>query len=447
MRIIINKIIQILNGAIIFLFVESIVANTALPGPIAVIDVETTGLFPFRNDRIVEIAAVIVDPDYSINREFVSLVNPGRDIGPSRIHGLSAEEVSHAPTFKEVAGHLLDFLNGTMAIAGHNIRFDSQFLESELTNIGLFYPNPYSICTMRLAGGGTLRKSCQDYGIPIDGNHHSALDDAKAAAKLMATLLPECPRILTEIKDHPQKGWPTLMSERKVPITRSQSKLIINSKPHFLQRLIEQDRGLPMGPFSEASIMAYTALLDNVLEDRRIDEGETSSLFEMANRWGLNSNHLILAHREYLRQLAKTALLDGVVTESERRDLKLVARLLGEDPGRMDELLTEAESLMSNAGISTQRPQEAGESMSGKTVCFTGELTCNHHGMPISRDLAQELAKKSGMIPAESVTKKLDILVVADPHSSSGKAKKARDYGIRILHEPVFWKLLGIEVS
>ncbi|MCE9592114.1 MAG: hypothetical protein K8S99_16530 [Planctomycetes bacterium] len=51
-------------------------------GPIAVIDVETTGLFPFRHDRVVELAVVVVRTDGQVEREFVSLLNPTRDIGP-----------------------------------------------------------------------------------------------------------------------------------------------------------------------------------------------------------------------------------------------------------------------------------------------------------------------------------------------------------------------------
>jgi DNA polymerase-3 subunit epsilon len=46
-----------------------------------------------------------------------------------------------------------------------------------------------------------------------------------------------------------------------------------------------------------------------------------------------------------------------------------------------------------------------------------------------------------------SVTKELDLLVVADPNTQSGKAKKARKYGTRIVHEPVFWRSLGIAVD
>lgn len=61
--------------------------------------------------------------------------------------------------------------------------------------------------------------------------------------------------------------------------------------------------------------------------------------------------------------------------------------------------------------------------------------------------MAAELATRAGLEVVESVTKKLGVLVVADPQSQSGKARKARQYGIRILHEPVFWKLIEVDVG
>jgi DNA polymerase-3 subunit epsilon len=95
------------------------------------------------------------------------------------------------------------------------------------------------------------------------------------------------------------------------------------------------------------------------------------------------------------------------------------------------------------------KPPEAGadESLAGKSVCFTGECQCRIDGERISRELAMRLAAERGMLVMTSVTKKLDVLVVADPHTQSTKAKKARDYGSRVLHEPVFWRALGVHVE
>jgi DNA polymerase III subunit epsilon len=47
----------------------------------------------------------------------------------------------------------------------------------------------------------------------------------------------------------------------------------------------------------------------------------------------------------------------------------------------------------------------------------------------------------------DAVSKNLDLLVVADPDSMSGKAKKARTYGTRIMSERAFWKALRIAVD
>src|SRR3990170_3407070 len=125
-------------------------------GLIAVIDVETTGLFPFRHDRVIEVAAVVIRADGGIEREFVSLVNPARDIGPSSIHGLTSEDILHAPQFGEIAALLVDVLSGSVAIAAHNVRFDQQFLESEFSRMDCPLPECFTICTMQLAGGGRL---------------------------------------------------------------------------------------------------------------------------------------------------------------------------------------------------------------------------------------------------------------------------------------------------
>ena len=51
---------------------------------VAVVDVETTGLFPNGNDRIVEIAVVRTTLGTAEQRVYTTLVNPSRDAGPTR---------------------------------------------------------------------------------------------------------------------------------------------------------------------------------------------------------------------------------------------------------------------------------------------------------------------------------------------------------------------------
>jgi NAD-dependent DNA ligase len=51
------------------------------------------------------------------------------------------------------------------------------------------------------------------------------------------------------------------------------------------------------------------------------------------------------------------------------------------------------------------------------------------------------------MIVKSGVSKKLDLLVTSDPHSMSGKSKKARELGVRIVSLESFIGELGIEVD
>jgi DNA polymerase III subunit epsilon len=72
----------------------------------AVVDVETTGLYP-SVDRVVEIGVVVTDRWGNVQLEYETLVNPERDVGPTSIHGLTAAMVLKAPRFAEIAGDLL----------------------------------------------------------------------------------------------------------------------------------------------------------------------------------------------------------------------------------------------------------------------------------------------------------------------------------------------------
>src|SRR5690625_4545417 len=96
----------------------------------AVVDVETTGLSPAHHHRVVEVAVVLVDEDGRIQHRWDTLVNPQRDVGAADIHGLSAADLYDAPLFEEVAGDIVDLLQGRVPVA-HNLSFDAGFLTAE----------------------------------------------------------------------------------------------------------------------------------------------------------------------------------------------------------------------------------------------------------------------------------------------------------------------------
>ena len=88
----------------------------------AVVDVETTGLFPNAHDRIVEIAIFRIDQTGNVKSEYSTLVNPLRDMGPLHIHGVTARHVKAAPIFPDIVGDIVPLLRGAVFVA-HNVFF------------------------------------------------------------------------------------------------------------------------------------------------------------------------------------------------------------------------------------------------------------------------------------------------------------------------------------
>lgn len=59
------------------------------------------------------------------------------------------------------------------------------------------------------------------------------------------------------------------------------------------------------------------------------------------------------------------------------------------------------------------------------------------------RDQIEAILVQHGYVPWTAITKKVKLLVAADPDSLSGKARKARDYGIVIVDEHAMWELIA----
>jgi len=104
-----------------------------------VLDTETTGLYPFTGDRLVEIGALeIKNRNVCQAREFHQYINPQRDIPEkaSSIHGIYAKDIADKPIFSDIAKDFLDFI-GDATLIIHNAKFDLQFIMHELQLAGL----------------------------------------------------------------------------------------------------------------------------------------------------------------------------------------------------------------------------------------------------------------------------------------------------------------------
>lgn len=105
--------------------------------PLVFLDVETTGKYVDRGDRIVSLAILRIE-DGKPHNELYFVIDPERSVPPeaTAIHGLREADFCRRPNFKLIAPALAQELAGT-DICGHNVIFDLRFLECEFQRAGI----------------------------------------------------------------------------------------------------------------------------------------------------------------------------------------------------------------------------------------------------------------------------------------------------------------------
>lgn len=377
---------------------------------LVVIDCETTGLG--RHDRVVEIAAVTLDSaTFEIIDEYDTLINPERDVGPVNIHGISASMVEAAPNFQEIAAALGSRLDNAILVA-HNLSFDSRMLLSEYQRLGGVFDPGRGICTLSLTGEKLIR-ACERFGIDL-AHQHRALADARATA----ALLPLC----TDDIDQVIPACITTDSLEFSP--RTLRRDAHNSAGHGeLARIVS----LARYPSTNDKTVCYLDMLDWVLDDLFIDNEERLAMADLARQLGLSDSEIRQAHETYAAAIVAAAHRDGVVTERESAIINRVALALDLD---------------SSGIVTSEADSEVGALQLGQRVCFTGTAVVD--GVSYDRHGLEALAAAAGLQPVKNVSKKgCDILVAADTSTMSGKAKKARDFGIPVISVVDFLKDLS----
>lgn len=163
---------------------------------IVVFDVETTGLSPVDGDRIVEIAAMKVR-GLEVVDQFYSLVNPKRFLPAQAmsINGITEEMVAEAPFSEDVMPKFIDFVGGA-CVAGHNVRFDLNFVGFELALLNRrFKDQTPAIDTLKMAKAlfpylstYKLAYLARALGITVNETHR-ALADVAITVKVMLRLI------------------------------------------------------------------------------------------------------------------------------------------------------------------------------------------------------------------------------------------------------------------
>ncbi|AZN30751.1 3'-5' exonuclease [Flaviflexus salsibiostraticola] len=397
-----------------------------------VVDFETTGFSHRKGDRIVEIGVVRLDSEGRIVDSWETLINPMRHVGASHIHGISAKDVVGAPTFQDIADLFALELSGNVFV-GHNAKFDATFAQCELAAAGRLDDSQIPFLdTMTIAKRALglsrcrLTDVCDALGV-TNANAHSALSDALATAQVLQAFLQH-----DNARDHPE--WTDVVT---------QSSAFCGYRihnPHYTrdglrsrQAVAEAQETLSGGAWigqaighranpDDAIAAEYFALLDNVLLDNYLSQMEQGQLLQFARTHDLSAGALRSLHADYVHLLIHAAEADGIVTSHESAVITSVSDLLGVDLGdcqRSAPITMSAPHVRSALPSITLRP--------GDRVCVTG---------PVAQTQAywEDYFTARG-IQVAGIAKSTKVLIAGDPDSLSGKARKARQYGIPIIGE------------
>ena len=387
----------------------------------AVTDVETTGLYP--TDRVVEIAIVLLDSYGNVVDEWDTLLNPGRDVGRVDEHGITATMVSSAPTFEDLRWAVAERLDGAVLVA-HNLDFVGRMLGGEFDRSnGDWHPGA-GVSTL-LRAPGKLAQVCADDGIEVE-NLHRALCRARAIAELftrtaLASGLDPIPATVDKAARRTSRtlrreAFPALLGIDSADSSVAKWSLRID---HSRYRRDE---------------VGYIDLLDRALDDLWLSAEEMVELTTLARLAGISPDRLPALHQMYVADLYEAAMRDDVISDDEFRQLDAVAQALGFQLG---ELYPEFERY---------RPVEVavGEIAVGTRVAFTGTAIHPATGVKLDRSDLEAICLATGLVPLERLTKAdTDLLVAADPSSQSGKAKKARQWGITVISVDEFLERFG----
>ena len=176
-------------------------ATGPMSGSFVVYDTETTGLDP-NTEFLTEIGAVVVE-NGQITETFGTFVNPGKPIPPKIVEltGINDSMVADAPTPDEAVRMFAEFAKGRVLIAHNAHKFDMRFMHIAAKRAGIELDNAY-IDTLPMAQN--LYPGLRNYKLDTINdhleiepfNHHRAVDDAMALAKIFCKMLED----LTEKK-------------------------------------------------------------------------------------------------------------------------------------------------------------------------------------------------------------------------------------------------------
>ncbi|MEY2849354.1 MAG: hypothetical protein RI885_2021 [Actinomycetota bacterium] len=300
----------------------------------AVLDFETTGLWPDRQHRVVELSIVHLDQAGTIEGAWETLVDPGHDLGADRVHGVAPHEFLAAPTFAEIAGDVMALLGGRTLVV-HNAGFELRFLAAELERLGhrLQIEPEDLICTLRLAqrfapeAGRSVVDCLDQFEIQVDDAHES-LADALATAQLLEAYLtahPDDEVWAARAARAVAVAWPTIRTSGAPWVPRSR---VFASPRGFLERTVAGMSHSRLAGDHDFREVDYLGTLDKAFSDGLVSVRNADELTELARDIGLDSFARDILHRRYFANLVAVAWSDSELSDAQRAEFLQVARVL-----------------------------------------------------------------------------------------------------------------------
>lgn len=155
---------------------------------VVVLDFETTGLSPERNE-IIQIGAIKFEQAKMVD-QFAAYAKASRPIPAkiTQITGITNETVKDAPALNESLLKLRDFI-GDYPIVAHNASFDLKFLLTNYHRYDISYPAPVVIDTLTLARKyirqtPNHKLTTLKQFLRMEAQSHDAIEDCKVTGQL-----------------------------------------------------------------------------------------------------------------------------------------------------------------------------------------------------------------------------------------------------------------------
>lgn len=381
---------------------------------VVVFDLETTGFG--LNHRIVEIGGIIWDYESDeVVGEFETLIDPQRalDGKAKEKNGLDYSDLTSAPLFEEIAPWLAKIFDRRPVVV-HNASFDIPMINREFERAGLEFQLSQVVCTYILTNK-KLALAASDVGYPLL-RAGTAIEDARATLEVFRSQ--DYRRAINGVT-RTQHVAPTMQILEHRTLSRFQAG--VTGEEYELETFSRHLEFEGLDPERQ-----FLSLLDEILEDMRIDPSEQDELNKFAYELGFSSAQVSQLKNRYLSSVKTAALRDGKITQKEADLINNLSTLLGFP-----------------ANVMPSSAQSEIELEEGALLCATGSPIID--GKSVSKDEIRITVESAGFQFTDTLNKKsgVALLILPSEVSSSGKAQKAANWGIPTIDYETFLKRIG----